>query len=1542
MAASPDGDDRQQQQQPSTDPATTPLKIKLSSPTLAINTPILCHGYGNQEGVFCWYRSSPTNPFHLITTTLQPSFTPSIDDANNTITCQFKPDNGVPSEYAKIGPLRLPPELAHAVIRLMQNKNFINYPVTYLNTKGIESIETMQRWIALMTEIQELESAKQQQTVATDARLTAQWSQQQHQPDQKKEQPSSSPSSSSSSDGTTPQLVLETEQLALSKLKYDPQLDQSLALVHQELHSLIVADSFNPIVRACPIQNAMESRNIRHLQDYTLTVNSESLELVFTPPEDPFAGDAGEQQQEKKAKRLKKITSPANAIPGVPEGDDDDDDGDSEDEDHSIITHHKNRSSMGDLLSFLSTGVGNPNPDAIPTPSKLGGIVSDDEDEGEIGLGVQVATTTTATAKPAELAPPPALTTHTEPVPVKVATPELKPAAEPKSTQSPLKDKEQPSNSHNKTISPRNQTLLWNSTKMPNIPLSSALIFTPRQDVAIPLDKNIKLTPHNLPAAQQTTATSNTTTTTDRESQSNHDDELTYPLSQLLLIMDIRTSFIYAFHFDSAVVRDQYGLALRAMSEKLHSKRPIPTMSHGSGGNNQSGSNPITPNPLQTTINTSAAMTSVIPPAPVFKSWLPLELQQRYRITAPNGLTSVSPPPPSASFLLTQPSSPRLFSGITPGGATLSKQTNYFNDLEPVALFDTIAQSTWFNQLYPHYVPPSSSSSSTSTSPGLNQIAAASPLSGATKSTPNNSSGSGPSPNASPDNILPDVALLFKVYQHDQDTLIASLQDKIQYLYQRNLHHKKQSQLLTKQQHLASLELEIYKEKYHNERAYNDELIHSYYEGTASSVMDSINGTTQPILSRQLFRNQQHQAMVKTTSMLSDTRGFDLTSHHTAGSKGGDLVTPQKLKPSSQQQQQQQQQKTQLYDPKMSNLTKEMLQASQSTPALTKGELSSDLGELQDKVMHQQQVIQQLKRDNKQLIATNMSYKEQASLADEYEQEIVQQKTLIKQLQSKVGKTTSSDGPLISSPSVLNASSPAITTLQTTIVELTQQTQTQQQDIALKERKLSNYETQISKLTQQLHLSYQQQQDLITKGIKVEQDKLRQQFNSTERELNDASNSLDLLRNENNLYKTQNSLMESLNIQQHVEIETLETTIETLQTSVVGLINENEYLKKQQQAFITLQQQFKQQQAQLLLLQHENVTLSNTIQEHQQHIVNLQQQKQLMRNQSILGAGSGGNGAGSGAGGNNGAGGLMPGAQPGTQTLANGMVLSVTSPQDAEKMSNMVSELQYYKQKCFSLSTSMERLMRKHHHEMVQSNQRTPITSPNQKGKNGTTAQSASTAAVAAAVSGANTALIDPLHDNSDQELLYKIYTQQAHTMSHEQLCKEYKIMIKQLELLIETNKLLRFDIKQVKLQHDALQQQYNERIKYAPTPGSHPHQAVTIQTLQRDLLEKQLSETKHLVTTLTFVLQDKQQHIDLIKNTNKQLVIELEEIKKQIHGLHLHQQEQQHLSALQQVAHGNINALGSADEMNGSPLNLGFGQTGVNSAANNGQTFYF
>ena len=94
--------------------------------------------------------------------------------------------------------------------------------------------------------------------------------------------------------------------------------------------------------------------------------------------------------------------------------------------------------------------------------------------------------------------------------------------------------------------------------------------------------------------------------------------------------------------------------------------------------------------------------------------------------------------------------------------------------------------------------------------------------------------------------------------------------------------------------------------------------------------------------------------------------------------------------------------------------------------------------------------------------------------------------------------------------------------------------------------------------------------------------------------------------------------------------------------------------------------------------------------------------------------------------------------------------------------------------------------------------------------------------------------------------------------------------------------------------------------------------------------MEKQLSETKHLVTTLTFVLQDKQQHIDLIKNTNKHLVIELEDFKKKMHEMRLQQQEQQHLAALQQVANGTLTT-----------GNLPSPSTFM-SPTNNGQPFYF
>jgi hypothetical protein len=84
----------------------------------------------------------------------------------------------------------------------------------------------------------------------------------------------------------------------------------------------------------------------------------------------------------------------------------------------------------------------------------------------------------------------------------------------------------------------------------------------------------------------------------------------------------------------------------------------------------------------------------------------------------------------------------------------------------------------------------------------------------------------------------------------------------------------------------------------------------------------------------------------------------------------------------------------------------------------------------------------------------------------------------------------------------------------------------------------------------------------------------------------------------------------------------------------------------------------------------------------------------------------------------------------------------------------------------------------------------------------------------------------------------------------------------------------------------------------------------------------------------LNFVLQDKQQHIDLIKNTNKQLVVELDGYKKQLQQLHLKQQEQEHLLVLQQVANG--------VEVNGANLSGGGNTSGSLINNNTGQPFYF
>eukprot|EP00461_Guttulinopsis_vulgaris_P001865 UN01866 len=95
---------------------------------------------------------------------------------------------------------------------------------------------------------------------------------------------------------------------------------------------------------------------------------------------------------------------------------------------------------------------------------------------------------------------------------------------------------------------------------------------------------------------------------------------------------------------------------------------------------------------------------------------------------------------------------------------------------------------------------------------------------------------------------------------------------------------------------------------------------------------------------------------------------------------------------------------------------------------------------------------------------------------------------------------------------------------------------------------------------------------------------------------------------------------------------------------------------------------------------------------------------------------------------------------------------------------------------------------------------------------------------------------------------------------------------------------------------------------------------------MQNDLLSKQLQETKNLVTTLTFVLQDKQQHIELIKTTNKTLCYELQNVKKQMTMLYQQQQEQLQLLTLQAMAQGNVNNnnnQGNTNQNNGimSPL---------------------
>eukprot|EP00461_Guttulinopsis_vulgaris_P007825 UN07875 len=42
----------------------------------------------------------------------------------------------------------------------MQNKHFINTPVTYLHTKGCQNVKTMEKWLSLMEECQKLEILK--------------------------------------------------------------------------------------------------------------------------------------------------------------------------------------------------------------------------------------------------------------------------------------------------------------------------------------------------------------------------------------------------------------------------------------------------------------------------------------------------------------------------------------------------------------------------------------------------------------------------------------------------------------------------------------------------------------------------------------------------------------------------------------------------------------------------------------------------------------------------------------------------------------------------------------------------------------------------------------------------------------------------------------------------------------------------------------------------------------------------------------------------------------------------------------------------------------------------------------------------------------------------------------------------------------------------------------------------------------------------------------------------------------------------------------
>eukprot|EP00461_Guttulinopsis_vulgaris_P006546 UN06579 len=107
--------------------------------------------------------------------------------------------------------------------------------------------------------------------------------------------------------------------------------------------------------------------------------------------------------------------------------------------------------------------------------------------------------------------------------------------------------------------------------------------------------------------------------------------------------------------------------------------------------------------------------------------------------------------------------------------------------------------------------------------------------------------------------------------------------------------------------------------------------------------------------------------------------------------------------------------------------------------------------------------------------------------------------------------------------------------------------------------------------------------------------------------------------------------------------------------------------------------------------------------------------------------------------------------------------------------------------------------MRKHHQEMM-----TGGGGKNQKGNNGNVENS--TLSIPNNTNTGNV-LIDPLNDKEDQELLYKIYTTQQlyhdPDITKDVIIKEYYNIIKQIELLIETNKLLRFDYKQIKLQYN-------------------------------------------------------------------------------------------------------------------------------------------